>query len=79
MLGGPGSSRKNPGSLVVVLLDVLLDLGVVLLDKIGVVGLLRCASLTLRSRQSRQVPAGAMSPLVTPSPFLLTSNRGLLD
>ena len=45
-----------------------------LLDKIGVVGLLRCRSLTLKSRQSRQVPAGAMSPLVTPSPFILEAD-----
>ena len=50
---------------------VLLEIDLVFLDKIVVIGLLRCASLTLRSRQSRQVPAGAMSPLVTPSPFLL--------
>ena len=47
--------------------DVLLEIGVVLLDKIGVVGLPRCRFLTLKSRQSRQVPAGGMSPLVTPS------------
>ena len=73
------NSAKNQDVLKIVLWDVLLEIDLVLLDKIGVVGLLRCASLTLRSRQSRQVPAGAMSPLVTPSPFLLTSNRGLLD
>ena len=40
MLGGPGSSHKTPGCIANVLLEVLLDLGVVLLDKIGVVGLL---------------------------------------
>jgi len=65
MLGGPGSSRQNPGCPVVVLLDVLLDLGVVLLDKIGVVGFLRCLSLTPRSRHRRQDHADGMSPLVT--------------
>ena len=71
MLGGPGSSHMNPGCPEIVLWDVLLELDLVLLDKIGVVGLLRCLSLTLKTRQSRQVPAGTMSPLVTPSPFLL--------
>ena len=65
MLGGPGSSRKNPGSLVVVLLDVLLDLGVVLLDKIGVVGILRCLSPTRKSRQRRQDQTEGVSPLGT--------------
>ena len=67
MLAGPGLSRKNPGCPEIVLWDVLLEVGVMLLDKIGVVGLLKCLSLTLKSRQSRQVLAGAMSPLVTPS------------
>jgi hypothetical protein len=51
----------------IVLWDVLLELDLVLLDKIGVIGLLKCLSLSLKSRQSRQVLAGAMSPLVTPS------------
>lgn len=37
--------------------DVLLEVVRVLLDKIGVVGLLRCHSLTLKSRQSRQITA----------------------
>ena len=45
-----------------VLLEVLLDLGVVLLDKIGVVGFLRCASLTHKLRQRRQVFAEEMFP-----------------
>ena len=62
MLGGPGWSREKPGCLKIVLWDVLLEFDLVLLDKIGVVGLLRCRSLTLKSRQSRQVPAGGMSP-----------------
>ena len=64
-LGGPDSSHKTPGCTALVLLDVLLDLGVVLLDKIGVVGLLRCASLTLRSRHSKQDQADGVSPLAT--------------
>ena len=42
------------------LLEVLLDLGVVLLDKIGVVGFLRCLSLTHKSRQRRQEFAEGM-------------------
>ena len=74
MSGDPGWSREKPGCPKIVLWDVLLELDLVLLeldlvllDKIGVVGLLKCLSLTLKSRQSRQVPAGAMSPLVTPS------------
>ena len=67
MIGGPDLSHINPGCPEIVLWDVLLEIGVVLLDKIGVVGLLRCLSLTLKSRQSRQVPAGGMSPLGTPS------------
>ena len=71
MVGGPGLSHEKPGCPEIMLWDVLLELVYVLLDKIGVVGLLRCLSLTLKSRQSRQVPAGAISPLVTPSPFLL--------
>ena len=49
-LGGPGWSRKTPGCIADVLLEVLLDLGVVLLDKIGVVGSLRCRSLTRKSK-----------------------------
>ena len=71
MSGDPGWSREKPGCPKIVLWDVLLELDLVLLDK-------RCCwiaemplSLILKSRQSRQVPAGAMSPLVTPSPFLL--------
>ncbi|QNI87573.1 hypothetical protein SynROS8604_00927 [Synechococcus sp. ROS8604] len=51
MVAGPGSSLEIPGCPANVLLEVLLDLGVVLLDKIGVVGLLRCLSLTRKSRQ----------------------------
>ena len=72
MLGAPGSSHETPEGLVVVLLDVLLDVGVVLLDvgvvlldKICVVGILRCLSLTPRSRHRRQDHADGMSPLVT--------------
>jgi len=65
MLGAPGLSHKKPEGLVVVLLDMLLDIGVVLLDKIGVVGILRCLSLTPRSRHRRQDHADGMSPLVT--------------
>ena len=67
MLGGPGSSREKPGCPEIVLWDVLLELDLVLLDKIRVVGLLKCLSLTLKSRQSRQVRVDAISPLVTPS------------
>ena len=64
-LGGPGWSRKTPGCIADVLLEVLLDLGVVLLDKIGVVGILGCRSLTRKSKQSKQDPENGMSPLVT--------------
>ena len=64
MLGGPGSSHKTPGCIADVLLEVLLDLGVVLLDKIGVVGILGCLSLTRKSKQSKQDPENGMSPLV---------------
>ena len=57
--------------------DVLLEVVRVLLDKIGVVGLLRCRFLTLKSRQSRQVPAGGMSPLGTPFFLVIESvSRG---
>ena len=59
-----------------VLWDVLLELDFVLLDEIGVVGLLRCLSLTLKSRQSRQVHVDAMSPLVTPSFWSLSPSPG---
>ena len=44
MVGGPGWSQVNPGCPEIVLWDVLLKIRVVLLDKIGVVGLLRCLS-----------------------------------
>ena len=67
MVGGPGSSQINLGCPDNVLWDVLLEIGVVLLDKFGVVGLLRRRALTLKSRRSRQVPSGGMSPLVTTS------------
>ena len=67
MLCGFGLSQEKPGCPEIVLWDVLLEFDLVLLDKIGVVGLLRCFSLTFKSRQSRQVRADAMSPLVTPS------------
>ena len=63
--GYPDSSHKTPGCYALVLLDALLDLRVVLLDKIGVVGLLRFTSLTLRSRHSKQDQAGGVSPLAT--------------
>jgi len=45
-LGGPGSFAQNQGCLSIVLLDALLDAERVLLDKIRVVGFLRCLSLT---------------------------------
>ena len=64
---GPGWSREKLGCPEIVLWHVLLGLGLVLLDKIRVVGLLKCLSLTLESRQSRQVRVDAMSPLVTDS------------
>ena len=67
MLGRPGLSQEKPGCPENVLLEVLLEIGVVLLNRFGIVGFPRCRSLTLKSRQSRQVPAGGMSPLVTPS------------
>ena len=54
MLHGPEWFLKTSGCPANVLLEVLLDLGVVLLDKIGVVGFLRCLSLTHKSRQRRQ-------------------------
>ena len=76
MLGGPGSSLENPGCPEIVLWDVLLELDLVLLDKIGVVGLLKCLSLTLKSRQSRQVTAGGMSPLGTPFLVIECVSRG---
>ncbi|QNI57653.1 hypothetical protein SynBIOSU31_00762 [Synechococcus sp. BIOS-U3-1] len=44
---------------------MLLDLGVVLLDKIGVVGFLRCPSLTRKSRQRRQDKEEGVSLLET--------------
>ena len=44
--GGPGSFTRNQGCLSIVLLDVLLDAERVLLDKMRVVGFLRCLSLT---------------------------------
>ena len=65
MLSGPGSSQEKPQGLEKVLLDVLLEIGVVLLDKIGVVGFLRCLSLTRKSRQRKQVPGEGISPSVT--------------
>ena len=65
MPGCPEWSHKTPGCLADVLLDVLLDLGVVLLDKIGVVGFLRCLSLTRKSRQRRQDKEEGVSLLET--------------
>ncbi|QNI81696.1 hypothetical protein SynRS9907_00844 [Synechococcus sp. RS9907] len=65
MFGRPGLSQEKPGCSEKVLLDVLLEIGVVLLDKIGVVGFLRCLSLTRKSRQSRQDHANEMSQLGT--------------
>ena len=62
MLDGPWWFLKTPGCLANVLLEVLLDLGVVLLDKIGVVGFLRGLSLTHKSRQRRQEFAEEMFP-----------------
>jgi hypothetical protein len=62
VLDGPGWFLKTPGCPANVLLEVLLDLGVVLLDKIGVVGFLRCLSLTHKSRQRRQEFAEGMFP-----------------
>jgi len=44
--GRPGLSAQNQGCPSIVLLDVLLDAGRVLLDKMRVVGFLRCRSLT---------------------------------
>jgi len=44
--GGPGLFAQNQGCLSSVLLDMLLDTGRVLLDKMRVVGFLRCRSLT---------------------------------
>jgi hypothetical protein len=54
MVDGPVLFLETPGCHENVLLEVLLDLGVVLLDKIGVVGFLRCHSLTRKSRERRQ-------------------------
>ena len=51
MVDGLWWSLEIPGCLANMLLEVLLDLGVVLLDKICVVGFLRCLSLTRKSRQ----------------------------
>ena len=65
MFGRPGLSQEKPGCLENVLLEVLLEIGVVLLDKIGVVGFLRCLSLTRKSKYRRQDHADGMSPLVT--------------
>ena len=44
-----------------------------------VVGLLRCLSLTLKSRQSRQVPAGGMSPLGTPLKTVLGGSESVIN
>ena len=65
MLGRPGLSQEKPGCPENVLLEVLLEIGVVLLDKIGVVGFLRCPSLTRKSRQRRQDHANGMFQLGT--------------
>ena len=65
MFGRPGLSQEKPGCLENVLLEVLLEIGVVLLDKIGVVGFLRCLSLTRKSKQRRQDHAEEMSQLGT--------------
>jgi hypothetical protein len=46
LVSRPGSFAKNQGCPSSVLLDVLLDAGCVLLDKMRVVGFLRCRSLT---------------------------------
>ncbi|MEC7170742.1 MAG: hypothetical protein VXW08_06960, partial [Candidatus Thermoplasmatota archaeon] len=61
----PGLSQEKPGCPENVLLEVLLEIGVVLLDKNGVVGFLRCLSLTRKSRQSRQDHANGMFQLGT--------------
>ena len=65
MFGRPGLSQEKPGCPENVLLEVLLEIGVVLLDNIGVVGFLRCLSLTRKSRQSRQDHANGMFQLGT--------------
>ena len=65
MVDGPGWSREKPGCPGNVLLEVLLEIGVVLLDKIGVVGMLRCPSLTHKSRQRRQDQIDGLNPLET--------------
>jgi hypothetical protein len=45
-VGRPGSFTRNQRCPSIVLLDVLLDAECVLLDKMRVVGFLRCHSLT---------------------------------
>ncbi len=65
MFGRPGLSQEKPGCPENVLLEVLLEIGVVLLDKIGVVGFLRCLSLTRKSKQRRQDHAEEISQLGT--------------
>ena len=54
MVGGPGSSYENPGCPEIVLWDVLLEIGVVLLDKIGVV----VAQMPLSDSQVKAEQAG---------------------
>ena len=65
MFGRPRLSQGKPGCPENVLLEVLLEIGVVLLDKIGVVGFLRCLSLTRKSKQRRQDHAEEISQLGT--------------
>ena len=65
MFARPGLSQEKPGCPENVLLEVLLEIGVVLLDKIGVVGFLRCLSLTRKSKQRRQDHAEEISQLGT--------------
>ena len=65
MFGRHGLSQEKPGCLENVLLEMLLEIGVVLLDKIGVVGFLRCLSLTRKSKQRRQDLAEEISQLGT--------------
>ena len=65
MVGGPCLSHEKPGCSEIVLWDMLLEIGVLFLDKIGVFRLLRFLSLTLKSRQSRQDHANGMFQLGT--------------
>ena len=66
-LGSPGSFQENPHCPQSVFLGNVRGQGGGVGKNIRVGGILRCRSLTLKSRQSRQVRADAMSPLVTPS------------